>query len=266
MLNLDLTDIFAAVIGMEHGLDRAAFEAAVAAAGALPTRVNAEFKNNTRHHYLGLPAHPTLANEIQALVAARPAKHVLVIGIGGSSLGAEMLQQAVGGGATLHILDNTDPDQAAAIFARLDWSATVVNIVTKSGTTTESIAGAMLALPLLRRAVGARWQERVIVTTGDTILRRWAAQQKITVLAVPEPVGGRFSVLSAVGLLPACYAGVDIGALLAGAASATRRLTTAAPTANAALHFAMAMQWLHTHKGKAQLILMPYCHRLGAFY
>lgn len=157
---------------------------------------------------------------------------VVVLGIGGSALGASALFQALTrpfwnelgdeqrqGYPRLYVLDNVDPSTIDPLLRRLDPGRTLFSVVSKSGTTAETMAQFLVAREWLRRALGEDAYRRHLVFTTDPekgVLRQLARDEDVAALPIPRGVGGRFSVLSAVGLLPAALVGIDIDALLAG--------------------------------------------------
>lgn len=140
---------------------------------------------------------------------------VLTVGIGGSALGAATVSAALG--VTGHyVLDNVDPARTNAVLEALPLSDTVVNVVSRSGTTPETLANFLVVRDAMTDA-GVDWSDRVVVTTGaDGPLRDVADSHELPALDVPEGVPGRFSALSAVGLLPAALLGADVSSVLAG--------------------------------------------------
>jgi glucose-6-phosphate isomerase len=141
---------------------------------------------------------------------------VLVVGIGGSALGAATLTDALETTADAYYLDNVDPEHVAALLASLDLSRTVVNVVSRSGTTAETLANFLVVREAMADA-GVDWRDRTLVTTGsEGNLRELARSEALPVLDVPDGVPGRFSALSTVGLAPAALCGLDVDALLAG--------------------------------------------------
>jgi len=187
---------------------------------------------------------------------------VVVLGIGGSALGAVALRTALGGaarGPRLHVLDNVDPAPIAALLARLDLSRTFVCVISKSGTTVETLAQYAVVRAALERAVPS--PERHIAFVTDPVvgpLREAARREGIPAFEIPANVGGRFSVLTPVGTLPAALAGYDTAALLAGARAMRERCATAELAKNPAGVFAL-LQWrAHQRAGQGIHVLMPY--------
>ncbi|MBR9989944.1 MAG: glucose-6-phosphate isomerase [Gemmatimonadetes bacterium] len=203
---------------------------------------------------------------------------IVVLGIGGSALGTIALQNALlkphwneldGEGRDyfprLYILDNVDPSTVGPLLDRLDPRTTLYNVISKSGTTAETMAQFMIVRERLRAALDDdHYRSHLIFTTDPErgVLRRLADQEGIATLPVPADVGGRFSVLSAVGLLPAAIAGIDIEALLAGAAAMDERCRTDDMFASPAGMFAALQHLAHTEHGAPTHVMMAYTDRL----
>ena len=205
---------------------------------------------------------------------------VVVLGIGGSALGPIALRTALrpfgwngltdearAGNPRLHVLDNVDPDTITATLATLPLDRTLFVVTSKSGGTAETMAQYLLVRGALDARYGARAVEHLVFVTDPTkgSLRPIATRESIDALDIPANVGGRFSVLSPVGLLPAALIGVDVRALLAGAADMRRRCAEGALAANPAGAFAV-LQWLaHARHGRGIHVLMPYADPLRDF-
>jgi len=162
----------------------------------------------------------SLAPVREAVSKLAPFRRMVLVGIGGSSLGARLLVEAMGRPEKLLVLDNVDPDWVAKRLRRIGRSWCLL-VVTKSGTTAETAALTSLLLPRLKKAHGRRWKKALCVVTDPKKgpLRAWAEKQCVPALAVPPPVPGRYSVLTPVGLLPAAFCGVRIERVVEGAAS-----------------------------------------------
>lgn len=189
------------------------------------------------------------------------------LGIGGSALGAMALCDAfppAKGTPEILILDNIDPEESSDLFNRLDPRSTLFHVVTKSGTTTETIASFLTALDRTRTKLGAGWRDHFVVTTDPKkgFLRKWASKERVTAFAIPSDVGGRFSVLSPVGLLPAAFRGIEIREVLAGAAEMDQRCSREED--NPAFTAAVVAHELH-RRGRSIHVLMPYARALRTF-
>ena len=177
-------------------------------------------------------------------------ENVVILGIGGSALGARCLGETLGRQPTpgLYILDNVDPLLIAAVEAQIDPKKTLFLVISKSGKTIET-----QALYSYFKDKGGYF---VLITDGDTGLE--------PDFEIPKNVGGRFSVLTAVGLLPAKLIGIDIHALLEGARAMRDSFLSADFEKN--LPFQLAtIQYLLAQKGKTINVMMPYSQRLMAF-
>jgi glucose-6-phosphate isomerase len=205
------------------------------------------------------------------------------VGIGGSALGPMAIQKALNDpyynalptedrrGPRLHFAENTDPNTLAAILDFADATATWVNVVTKSGSTAETMANFLVIRGWLAEALGDfGYQERTIATTDpeEGYLKDIADREDLKLLPIPKDVGGRFSVLTPVGLLPASVTGLDVHALLAGAAQCVDEVneqgTQHPAVVGAAMHYLM-----DTTRGRNVRVMMPYAdalERLAAWF
>jgi glucose-6-phosphate isomerase len=217
------------------------------------------------------PSIPAIEAEAERL---RRFNDLLVIGIGGSNLGAMAVEQALayggrkGTGPRLHFIDNIDPDYLHDLLARLHPVSTGAIAISKSGGTIETVAQYLVIREWLRRVLGeadARSHQWVVTDPERGWLRQLARDERLRALPVPTRVGGRFSVLSAVGLLPLAAIGVDLRGLLAGAAASAERCRDDDPATNPALELAALYYLLDVRKDKRVSILMPYVHCLRLF-
>ncbi|ERG89595.1 MAG: glucose-6-phosphate isomerase [halophilic archaeon J07HX5] len=199
-----------------------------------------------------------------AIAGVADAAAVLTVGIGGSALGATTVSAATGPHETTHTaLDNVDPASVTATLDRLPLTKTAVHVVSRSGTTTETLANFRVVRAAMEQA-GVDWTERTVVTTGpDGPLRTLAREHGLPTLPVPEGVPGRFAALSPVGLVPAAIQGVDISAVLtggrAGAASLAPSLFDCPAYAYGAVAYALGQ------RGARSNVVMPYAERLEPF-
>jgi glucose-6-phosphate isomerase len=203
--------------------------------------------------------------EVADRVATRYA-HVVFAGMGGSALGGRLLVEFAGAGAFhtphIHFLDNDDPATLARLYAHLPLADSLLVAVSKSGTTAETLLAALTWVEELHHA-GLSVADHLMVLTEptDNPLRRLAAAYGVPSLDHDPKVGGRFSVLSNVGLLPALLAGVDVLSLRHGARDVLTRFlhdpTGSLPVQ--AAHTAVAA----AHAGLLTEVLMPYGDRLS---
>ncbi|HEX3927433.1 MAG TPA: glucose-6-phosphate isomerase [Gemmatimonadales bacterium] len=207
--------------------------------------------------------------------------HLIVLGIGGSALGPKALVAALkspnwnewstarrGGFPTVTVLENVDPVTVMETLDRFDPRRTLVNVISKSGGTAETLAQYLIVRAWLEQAVGKEAACAQLVITTDPAkgaLRALAREEKITAFDVPPGVGGRYSVLTAVGLVPAVLVGIDCAALLAGAEEAVKAGAADTLEANDAARWA-AWQWQAQVSRAANVhIVMPYSDRLRQF-
>ena len=195
----------------------------------------------------------------------RLADVLVVNGIGGSALGPLALQSAMRPAKRrLVVLDNVDPEGLAAKLAGLDAKRTAVNAITKSGSTAETMANLLVLLKWMERQLGPRHVRHWTATTdpkkGDLLVL--ARRLGIPTLSIPENVGGRFSVLTPVGLLPAAFLGLDVPALVEGARSMRRHCWSAPAERNVGVLGAVLLYLMATRRRRSIQILMPYADAL----
>lgn len=201
-------------------------------------RVKEAFSQEYKTEYasLNVPADHTMVKKVCEVVQAKKQLKpttLVVIGIGGSNLGTKAVQEALLGrfyneqqpATTIYYADTTDTDYIYDIILLCEQDlqkghAIVLNVVSKSGTTTETIANFQVLLHVLKQYKPADYHEYVVATT-DKGSKLWALaqQENFTCLEIPKNVGGRFSVFSPVGLFPLGMIGIDINQLVEGAQS-----------------------------------------------
>ncbi len=198
-------------------------------------------------------------------------KQVLLIGIGGSALGPQLLAQSIGESAKLaiHFCDNTDPAGMDAVIAQLSTlglAQTLVLVISKSGGTAETRNG-MLEVKYAYETAGLDFGRHAVAVTGaDSKLDQYAAEHHfITRFPMQDWIGGRTSVLSAVGLVPAALQGLDVDALLAGAAAMDVETRKPDATKNAAMQLATAWYSATNGKGEKDMVVLPYKDSLVLF-
>jgi len=284
-VRLDVNGFFSHVIGARgldgQDLERVLPRLATALADLDAKRTAGELPfYDLPYDFEGIAACKELAAELRAEFDT-----LVVLGIGGSALGTKAVLEGVpaaslAGGMRVVVADNIDPATFSRLVASagakdgLDLSRTAFNVISKSGGTAETLAQFLIVRDKLRAhpAVGeARWARHVVVTTDPVKgpLRALAAAEGFRALPVPPGVGGRFSVLTSVGLLPLAAAGVDVEALCAGARHADTLCSAADPRVNpAALHAGLLFLALR-EKGCGIHVLMPYSDgllRLAEWY
>jgi glucose-6-phosphate isomerase len=198
-------------------------------------------------------------------------ERVLLIGIGGSALGPQLVADALAGPAALPIefLDNTDPAGIDRVLARIGpagLARTLVLVISKSGGTPETRNG-MIETQAAYRAAGLDFGPHCVAITGiGSKLDRFAAEQGFLArFPMEDWVGGRTSVMSTVGLVPAALQGIDIDRFLAGAAAMDAKTRVRDARSNAAMRLALA--WHHAGRGRGEkdMVVLPYKDSLALF-
>ncbi len=268
MLELDYTNILDTAVGAAHGIPKIAFEKMDSSSKHLIADLEtARAAGNLGFADVPFDDETTLAVARFAKDRAFPA--VLVIGIGGSALGPAALDAALGrpnSGKRLVVLDNIDPDFVRDTLDTLVPEDTIVNVIAKSGVTAETMSTFGVVHRWMTGALGGRAKEHFAVTTdpekGD--LLQIARQEKYPVFAIPPNVGGRFSVLTPVGTLPAALLGLNVHELMEGAKRAA--IQSQKPfLENPAMAAAFIQFVLERDRQKKMLVLFPYSQALWKF-
>ncbi len=203
--------------------------------------------------------------------------NVLIIGMGGSALGGKAVCEAIlppywnfltkeqrNNYPRIFFLDNIDPDQMNSLLKILDLKKTLVNVVTKSGSTAEVMAQYMVLKDLMEKELGDDYRKNVIATTDKNIgiLKQLSDQEGYKTFYIPDDVEGRFSVFSAVGLLPFALVGIDIEELTQGVKDMDLALKNTDINNNIAAQNALIHYLMEQKKGKNISVMMPYSNRL----
>lgn len=214
--------------------------------------------------------------EYAAMVQGR-FDNILVLGIGGSALGGIAVTEALlkpfwnllspeqrEGLPRIFFLDNIDPDYMVGLLNILDLKKTLVNVITKSGSTAETMSQFMIVKNILEQELGDNYRYNIVATTDKKtgILRQIAEQEGYKTFVVPDDVGGRFSVFSAVGLLPFALVGIDIDEIVNGIKDMDLALKNTDIKENIAAQNALIHYLLDTKKGKNLSVMMPYSSKL----
>ncbi|HEY5752953.1 MAG TPA: glucose-6-phosphate isomerase [Chthoniobacterales bacterium] len=217
----------------------------------------------------------TTLNSIKAFAAevhaAGKFKNVLVVGIGGSALGPQFVADALGktnDPLKVWFFDNTDPDGIDRVLAALSDSlaSTLVVVISKSGGTKETRNG-MLEAEAFFASKNVPFAPNAVAVTGEGSELDKYAEKGGWLKRFPmwDWVGGRTSVMSAVGLLPAALQGIDITDFLAGAAAIDRKTRKAEVGSNASMLLAVAWYSAGKGKGAKDMVVLPYKDRLMLF-
>jgi glucose-6-phosphate isomerase len=274
-ITLDLTNVLAETLG-DNGIDRMEFNKTLGLISEYYTRILAK-----PHPFMTLPNIHFQFDEMRALAdkaLEMKIKNLVILGIGGSSLGTQTIFDAL-----LHpfhnheerfrdkkpryfLLDNIDPHKMAAIIECVieDLDHTLLVVISKSGETPETISQFMLFNELMKKSPG--YKDRIVLITDQEkgLLNRIGAKEGYPILNLPPGIGGRFSVLTPVGLFPSAIMGINIKKMTDGAAGMGAHVVRYDGDENMAFVLA-AILYLMMQKGKNIHIMMPYCERLSGF-
>jgi glucose-6-phosphate isomerase len=278
-ISLDYNNMLRPRLGGEHGIDPSRL-------AALRERIAAVHADTLERHrteelgFFDLPAAIPVVDEIEGFAngVGQAFENVVVLGIGGSALGTIALKTALLNPywnelneegrdffPRLYVLDNPDPETFSAFLDHIDIRRTLFNVISKSGGTAETMSQLLIVRERLEAELGLEGYRGHLVFTTDPekgVLRKLAGEEQIATLPVPQNVGGRFSVLSAVGLFPAAMVGIEIRELLAGAQEMAERCSTPELERNPAALFAALQYLAATEAGAPIQVMMPYSDRL----
>ncbi len=200
----------------------------------------------------------------------------VVLGIGGSALGPISVQQAInhpyyneisrekrGGYPKFYVADNVDPEKLVYLFETIDITKTMFNVISKSGSTSETMSQFMIIKELLEQKLGDKASEHIVCTTDkeNGNLIKIAKEENYKTFIIPAGVGGRFSELTPVGLLPAAFCGIDIKEMLKGAAIMDEMCKNDDVYKNPAYMYAI-LNYLTMKNGQNICVMMPYADSL----
>lgn len=279
-IRLDVNNMFKDQVGFEHGLTKKRVE-------QMNEQIKRAHENllmarqNKRLGFMDLPINQNaIVEEITEYVKEKNGQfeNFVVLGIGGSALGITTLQRALNpvyynendelrqGRPRLYVLDNVDPEWFGEFLGHISLERTLFNVISKSGGTAETMSQYMIIRKLLDDLMGADAINHLVFTTDPTkgTLVKIAQQDGIKTFYIPENVGGRFSVLSPVGLLPAAFVGIDIAELLAGAKYMDEICQKEEVWENPA-YLNAVVHYLAYQDGKRISVLLPYSSALKDF-
>jgi glucose-6-phosphate isomerase len=220
--------------------------------------------------FLDLPEQDTGEIHAMAEEIRRNSEYFLLLGIGGSALGPKAIVEALSPFHNLRVsprvfvYDNIDPTTLSSILSIIDLRKTTVNVITKSGSTVETMSSFLILMKALRDIHEERFSKCIIATTDPKkgILRETATKEGFRTLSIHPDVGGRYSVLSPVGLLPAAVAGIDIDDLLNGARDMVKRCSEGDVWKNPAYMYGALMYLMEQERHGKVSVLIPYSDRL----
>lgn len=276
-IRFDYNNMMAKYIGEEQGITDAELNAVKAKA----QKAHAFYKANRGMDMMGwselMYNQKAVIDDIirTAKVVRANAESFVVLGIGGSALGPMAVFQALcnlhhnelpkrwRGGPKFYVEDNIDPERMSALFDVINPDKTIFNVITKSGSTSETMSQFLIIMDFLKERYGDDVSDHVIATTdaerGNLI--KIAQREHLKTLIIPDGVGGRFSEICPVGLLPAAVLGINIRELLKGCEYMDKKCRKADFASNPAL-VAAALQYIAINKGKNISVMMPYADSL----
>jgi glucose-6-phosphate isomerase len=278
-IHFDFNNMMADTIGPEHGITEQELKALEPLASRYVNDVKEE-RIKGKLQFLDLPYQKNIATEIikTANFLKGKFKNLVVVGIGGSALGNIATHTALNhpfhniltdqerkSFPRVFVLDNIDPDRFSGLIDIVKPEETLFNFITKSGTTVETMAQFLIIVKRLRDRLGKDYKEHIITTTDSEkgTLREITRREGFRSFDIPSGVGGRYSVLTPVGLFSAAMSGVDIVSLLDGAAFMDKVCKSDNLWENPALMGAALYFLSHTKKYKNILVMMPYSNALG---
>jgi glucose-6-phosphate isomerase len=275
-LKIDYNHVMADLIGRDNGLTMKDLKGLEKRTARIHKAMMAE-RERGGLAFAKLPFQRKHLAEIKK-VAKRAAafENLVVLGIGGSALGTRALVSSLCApyhnllarlkrkAPRIFVADNIDPDKFTALLEFCRPEGTVFNVISKSGGTAETMSQFLIVRNMLIKRLGKKgYQKRMIATTDPEtgILRKIVNQDGLVSLPVPANVGGRFTVLSPVGLFPAAVLGIDISALLSGAARMEKRCREPGIPKNPA-YLLGAILYLLYLRGRNIAVMMPYASSL----
>jgi len=278
-IHLDFNNMMADTIGSEHGITEQELKALAPLASRYVNDLKEECARG-KLPFLDLPYQKNIATEIIKTANSLKGKfkNLVVVGIGGSALGNIATHTALNhpfhniltdqerkSFPRVFVLDNIDPDRFSGLIDIVKPEETLFNFITKSGTTVETMAQFLIIVKRLRDRLGKDYRDHIITTTDGEkgTLREITSREGFQSFVIPAGVGGRYSVLTPVGLFSAAMSGVAIVSLLDGAAFMDGICESDKLWENPALMGAALYFLSHTRKGKNILVMMPYSNALS---
>lgn len=279
MLKFDFENMMAERVGAKDGLT----SKDLAELDALAPGAHKKFKDwrgtkDAIFYDVIFDAHLLDGIDRKAEEVASTFENVVVLGIGGSALGARAATQALlppfwnlmgrkdrGNFPRLFICDNIDPETFEGLLKIARPQETCFIVVSKSGKTTETAAQFFIVLQKLQQELSDSWKKHIVIITDPEAgeLRPFVKEHNLDSFAIPPKLGGRFSVLSPVGMFPAACVGIDIKAMLSGAQDMAKRASGKTISENVAYQIGGYNYLLDTRKNKAISAMMPYSDALS---
>ncbi len=276
-IKFDYNNMMSTYVGAKEGIS----DKELASTKNLAVQAHTYFKLNRGTGMMGWSELPYNQADVvkdvinTAKIVRRNCDAFVVLGIGGSALGPMAVFQALchlrhnelkrnqRKAPKFYVEDNVDPERMKSLFDILDLDKTVFNVITKSGSTSETMSQYLIIMNLLKEKYGDKANEHIIATTDakNGNLIKIAKKENLKTFVIPDGVGGRFSEICPVGLLPAAVLGIDIKEMLKGCAHMDKLCRKSDFKSNPAL-VAAALQYIAIQKGKNISVMMPYADSL----
>jgi glucose-6-phosphate isomerase len=273
MLQLNYNNVDASLIGKEHGLEveKEFKKHQKKIAEIIKDLQSRKDKSGEWLKWMNLGYDEETLYYIKEYAAQVQGKfeNILVLGIGGSALGGIAVTEALlkpywnlltpeqrNNMPKIFFVDNIDPDTISGLLEVIDLKKTLVNVITKSGSTAETMSAYMIVKELLQKELGDNYRDNIVATTDKAtgILRQLSDQEGYKTFVVPDDVGGRFSVFSAVGLLPFALVGLNVDEIIQGVKDMDQALLNENISENIAAQNALIHYLMDTKKGKTSLL------------
>lgn len=281
LIELDYTNADASVVGADNGLELAkVFQLYRSKINQWVMEIWGDRRQDGKWlKWINLADNTQLVDAINIYAQSIQGKfdNVVVLGIGGSALGGLAVTEALlkpywnvlskeqrNGFPRIFFLDNIDPDQIKGLMDAIDIEKTLFNVISKSGTTAETMSQYIIFHSMLKEKLGENYKNNLVVTTDQNkgVLRQICKDENLLSFPVPDDVGGRFSVFSAVGLLPFALVGININEIQKGIKAIYDNAKETNLYYNMAAQNALIHVLLDQKKGKHISVCMPYSSRL----
>lgn len=275
-ITIDYSHVLEDAIGAEHGITASELDALAGRASDALAAVQARRDKDLR--WMDLPYAEEVHRDVLDYAARVKGRfeNVVVLGIGGSALGNRALHAALNspyhdiapppGVPRLFVLDNVDPDLIGEFLDQFDPATCLFNVISKSGSTAETMSQFLILRERLIQKLGREEHKEHVVITTDAekgTLRPIVEDEGYESFVVPDGVGGRYSVLSPVGLVSSALMGIDVMGLVAGAAKMDEHCQASSLRENPALLYAAIQFLMQERKGKNIAVTFSYSDRLA---
>jgi len=276
-LNLDYTSTLAERIGSTYGITRDDLSSISEVFNKALVNISNQRKSGELPFW-DLPFDEKMITEIECFADEIKGRFddFVHLGIGGSALGPIALHKALNhpqhnllqteqrNGCRFFCPDNVDPDLICSVLDVTEPTRTLFHVVTKSGSTSETVSQFMLVLDLLKHRFGNKWKNHIVITTDPErgFMRSFVNKHKLNSFSIEPEIGGRFTVLTPVGLFPAAMTGINIRDICSGARTVSSSCFNKKLEENPAAMLTALLYLADTRKGLPIHVLFAYSNRL----